>query len=703
MLEPRRLAARAAATRMATLLGEPVGGRVGYQVRHEGRHSAATRILVVTEGILTRMLQDDPALDGTGLVIFDEFHERSLVGDTGLALTVATGALLGATRRILVMSATIDDAAVAAVLGDAPVVTSEGRRFPVTTSHHPARAGERLEHQVARVVRDALTAEPGSLLVFLPGTAEIRRTADLLRDLPREIEVHPLYGALLTAQQDAAIAPALPGRRKVVLATNIAETSLTIEGIRVVVDGGWRRAARFSPRTGMTRLETVRISHASAEQRRGRAGRLEPGACYRCWGAAEEQSMSSFDRPEVLEADLAPLALDLAVAGFDDPTALPWLDPPPDAAFQQARELLTLLGAFDDSGRLTAHGRAMANLGTQPRFAHLLLRAREDGPASLHRAAALVALLEERDILRGGHGPPPSDLTLRLDAVERDLDPALLGGAEVDRGTLRRVRELAAEWRRRLGASPHSSVDLTEADDAGLLLAWAFPDRVAQQRGGPGRFVLRNGRGATLRADDSLARAPWLVVPHLDDEGREARIFLAAPVAIDELVRRAAEQVTTIDTIALDDQTGGVTATRRTMLGSLTISARQHAVTDADQLTTALLDGIRRRGLDVLPWTDDVIQLRQRLAFLHQRDATWPTVDEAVLLEALDLWLGPMLVGIRRLDAITPGLLRQALLTRIPASLVARLDALAPERFEVPTGSRIAIDYSDPAQPVLAV
>ncbi len=703
MLEPRRLAARAAAAHMAHLLGERVGERVGYQVRHDGRHSADTRILVVTEGILTRMLQDDPALDRVGLVIFDEFHERSLIGDTGLALTVATRDLLGLTRRILVMSATIDGAAVSGLLGDAPVITSEGRRFPVVTSHHPARAGERLEAQVARVVRDALSAEPGSLLVFLPGTAEIRRTAELLRDLPPTIEVHPLHGALPADQQDAAIAPAPPGRRKVVLATNIAETSLTIEGIRVVVDGGWHRMPRFSPRTGMTRLDTVRISRASAEQRRGRAGRLEPGACYRCWSAAEEQGMAAFDPPEIVAADLAPLALDLAAAGFDDPTLLPWLDPPPAAAFRQARDLLTLLGALDTAGHLTPHGRAMADLGTHPRFAHLLLRAREDGAASLQRAAALVALLEERDMLRGEQGPPPSDLTLRLDAVERDLDPTQLGGAAVDHAALRRVRDGAAAWRRRVDPRTAHLVDPTAAEDAGLLLAWAFPDRVAQQRGGAGRFVLRNGRGATLRATDPLAQAPWLVVPHLDDEGREARIYLAAPVAIDALVQRAAEQVITVETVALDERTGGVTATRRTMLGHLTISARQHAVTDGEQCIVALLDGIRARGLEVLPWTPELIRLRQRLAFLQRHDATWPTVDDGPLLATLDGWLGPMLAGIRRLDAITPDLLRQALLARIPPAFAARLDVLAPERFEVPTGSRIAIDYDDPDHPVLAV
>ena len=702
MLEPRRLAARAAAARMAFLLGERVGETVGYRIRLDSRVGPRTRIEVVTEGILTRRLQEDPALEGVGAVLFDEFHERSLVADTGLALTLASRALLRDDLRVLVMSATLDGDAVAKLLDDAPIIRSEGRAYPVTTQYRPVAAGMRLEGHVAQVVREALTTETGSVLVFLPGAGEIRRVEGMLASgLPAKVSVHSLYGTLPPQQQDAAIAPAPTGHRKVVLATSIAETSLTIEGISVVVDGGLMRIPRFSPRTGMTRLDTVRVSRASADQRRGRAGRLEPGSCWRCWSMADDAGLVPYTRPEMLDADLAPLALELAAAGFPDPSELRWLDPPPASAVVQGRDLLTLLGALDDQGRLTPHGRAMAALGTHPRLAHLLLRAREHNPASARRAAALAALLEERDILRGEGGPPPADITLRLDLIERTGDAAAVGAATVDRQGLGRVRDLAQEWCRRLEVPARG--DAHDADDAGLLLALAYPDRVAQRRDVPGRFLLRNGRGATLPVTDPLAHLPWLVAAQVDDSGRDGRILLGAELDPAELMVHAAEQVTTNNEIRWDDVSRSVAARRRTTLGALVFGDSALALPDAGLVQAALLEGIRRHGLDALPWREPQRVLRQRLAFAHTLDQSWPDVSDGALLASLEEWLGPHVGGIKKLDDVARVDLGAALLDRLSWEQRRMLDTVAPERIEVPSGSRIAVDYADPLAPVLAV
>ena len=714
MLEPRRLATRAAAQRMATTRRERVGETVGYRVRLDTRVGPRTRIEVVTEGILTRMLQDDPALTGTGLVIFDEFHERSLVADTGLALTLAAADLLRPDLRVLVMSATLDGAAVASLLGDAPLLTSEARAFPVVTRHQPPAAGQWIEQHVVRVVREALTGESGSILVFLPGAAEIRRVADLLASgpLPAATTVHALYGALSLEAQDAAIAPAPTGGRKVVLATSIAETSLTIDGIRVVIDSGLMRIPRFSPRTGMTRLETVRVTRVSADQRRGRAGRVGPGTCIRCWSAAEEAGLVPSTRAEILDADLASLALDLASAGCADPAELRWLDPPPAAAFGQARELLALLGAIDRHGQLTAHGRAMAALGTHPRLAHMLVRAGEDGPASTARAAALVALLEERDVLRGEGGPPPADVQLRLDAVARDVDPVMLAGATIDRGAIDRVRDVAAEWRKRLGEMGEGrreargekrEVRSESGEDVGLLLALAYPDRVAQRRGAAGRFLLRNGRGATLPASDPLAQAEWIVAAQLDDSGRESRIFLAAALDPAELLAHAAEQVETFEEIRWNDATQSVVARRRTLLGALVLAESALTKPDPEQIGATLLEGIRRSGIAALPWNDTGRGVRQRLAFLHAHDTSWPDVGDDFLAATLEEWLAPRLAGCRSLAHLAEVDLGEALLGLLPWAQRRAFAELAPERIEVPSGSSIALDYADPEAPVLAV
>lgn len=702
MLEPRRLATRAAARQMASLLGERVGERVGYRMRGESRVGPRTRIEVVTEGILTRMLQHDPGLDGIGVVIFDEFHERSLVADTGLALTLATAELFRDDLRLVVMSATLDGAAVAELLGGAPLLESAGRAFPVETRHAPARQGVRLEAHVAQVIRETIATEPGSILVFLPGAGEIRRVEALLRDgaLPAGVRVAPLYGMLEGRAQDAAIAPAAPGERKIVLATSIAETSLTIDGIRVVIDGGLMRIPRFSPGTGMTRLDTVRVSRASADQRRGRAGRLSAGICIRCWGAAEEAGLVPTTRAEILDSDLAPLALDLASAGFPDPAALRWMDPPPHAAFQQGRELLTLLGALGPDGALTSHGQEMANLGTHPRLGHLLLRAREASAATAARAAALVALLEERDPLRGEGGPPPSDIALRLDLIQREGKGSVGQlGVSVDHGALQRLIAGAATWRSRMDSPSPNAEDW----DDGVLVALAYPERVARQRGGPGRFVMRNGRGVTLPISDPLAHLPWLAIAALDDAGREGRVQLAAPLELDALLAHAGEQVETVDEVGWDDATAAVLARRQRRLGALVLAEQPLRDVDPAVVQGALLEGIRARGVQALPWTDEASMLRERLAFLHHLDPAWPEVSDAALLDTLAEWLGPQLIGLRRLAAIEGAMLVEGLRMRCGWERRQSLDLLAPERITVPSGSQIRIDYADPEAPVLAV
>ncbi len=702
MLEPRRLATRAAARHMAALLGERVGERVGYRMRGESRVGPRTRIEVVTEGVLTRMLQQDPALEGVGIVIFDEFHERSLVADTGLALTLAAAELFREDLRLLVMSATLDGAAVAAMLGNAPLLESAGRAYPVETRHATPPHGVRPEAHVARVIRETLAHEEGSLLVFLPGAGEIRRVEAFLHEsaLPPDVRVTPLHGMLESAAQDAAIAPSPPGERKVVLATSIAETSLTIDGIRVVIDSGWMRIPRFSPRTGMTRLDTVRVSRASADQRRGRAGRLSPGICVRCWGVAEEAGLVPSTRAEILDSDLAPLALDLASAGFADPDALRWLDPPPAAAFRQGRELLTLLGALDATGALTVHGSEMATLGTHPRLAHLLLRVRDASAATATRAAALVALLDERDPLRGDGMAPPADVALRLDLVARGgRGGAGQLGVSVDHGALQRVVTGAAGWRTRVAGFSTSREEWGD----GLLVALAYPERVARQRGGPGRFVMRNGRGATLPITDPLAHAPWLAIAALDDTGRDGRIYLAAALDLDELLLHAGEQVEIVDEVVWDDAADAVVARRQHRLGAHVLREQPLRDVDSGRVQSALLDVIAQRGIDALPWSEDATALRQRIAFLHTVDATWPDVSDEALQAMLGTWLGPQLVAVRRIAAIPPHALIEGLWSLCGWEQRQQLAALAPERIEVPTGSLIRIDYSDPAAPVLAV
>ena len=698
MLEPRRLAARAAAAHMARLRGEAVGGTVGYRVRMETRVGPATRIEVVTEGVLTRMLQSDPALEGVGLVVFDEFHERSLHADLGLALTLQSRALLRDDLRLLVMSATLDGAPVAALLGGAPVVTSEGRSFPVDVRYLPNRVEGRMEPAVARTVRQAVESSGGDVLVFLPGAAEIHRVEEILRDadFPPSVRVMPLYGNLPQPAQDEAIAPSPPGRRKVVLATSIAETSLTIEGVRVVVDSGLMRVPRFSPRTGMTRLETVAVSRASAEQRCGRAGRVAPGVCWRMWPEHAQAGLVPHGTPEILDADLAPLALELAAWGVADPADLAWLDPPPPAAFAQARELLAELGALDPAGAVTPHGRRMAALPLHPRLAHMALRAREMGIGGL--ACDLAALLSERDVFRRGDGPPDADLRLRLEAL-RDAAAGRRARGPADAGALRRVAAEAREWRRRLGVRGEDG----EADSAGPLLALAYPDRIGQRRAGkPGRYLLRNGRGAALGEGDPLAASPYLVAAELDGTGRESRVYLAAPLELDEIERHFAEQVETEAAVAWDADARGVRARRRERLGALTLREAPLADPDPDLVAAALLEGIAAAGIDALPWSKGARQLRERIGFLHRHDPSWQDVSDAALLGSLAAWLGPYLYGMTRWDEVQRLDLGEILLGMLGWERRTALDAQAPSHLEVPSGSRIPIDYADADAPVLA-
>lgn len=700
MLEPRRLATRAAAHRMAQLLGEPIGGMVGYRIRGESKVGPRTRIEVVTEGILTRRLQRDPTLEGVGVIIFDEFHERSLDADLGLALTLRTRELVRDDLRVLVMSATLDGQAVAALLGGAPTVTSEGRAFPVETRYRSPRKDARFESGVVAAILEALQNDSGDMLVFLPGAGEIHRLSAALadRDLGNTL-VLPLFGALTPDAQDLAIRPDAHGRRKIVLSTSIAETSLTIEGVRVVVDAGFSRVPRFSPRTGMTRLETIRVSRASADQRRGRAGRLGPGACYRLWSEHEDAHLIARTPPEITSADLAPLALDLAAAGVSDPSELRWLDTPSSSAFAQATELLRELGALDERGRVTPRGLEMHALPVHPRLSHMLLGARALNAA--HLACDVAALLSERDVLRSTGMPIDADVAIRVDLLRRGPGAVVPAGAEVDRDGLRRVRTESDRLARQLRASTDAP---TALDSLGVLLALAYPDRVAQRRAGTrARFVLRNGRGAELQGAQSLANSPYLVAVELDDQRPESRVFLAAPIAIDEIRKAFGDQIIAEDVVAFDDETLMVLARSRERLGAIVLRDVASRDPDPQAISRALLAAVERRGVASLPWSDSATRLRARMTFVAAHFDGWPPVTDEALASRLGEWLGPALGDVRRWSDIERVDLGAALSSLLDWKQRRELDELAPTHLAVPSGSRIPVDYSDPAQPVLAV
>jgi len=705
MLEPRRLAARAAAERLASELGEAVGETVGYRIRLDSKVGPRTRIEVVTEGILTRRLQDDPALEGVGLVIFDEFHERSLDADLALALTLNGRALLRDTPlRVLPMSATLEGERLAALLGEAPVVRSEGRMFPVAVRWgRPFQSGERLEPRVLQTVLQALDEEGGSLLVFLPGQAEIRRLHEQLSEAlagRSEILLCPLHGELDLSAQRAAIEPAPAGRRKVVLATNIAETSLTIDGVRVVVDAGLARVPRFDPGSGMTRLDTQRISRASATQRAGRAGRLEPGVCYRLWSQAQHEQLAAHDSAEILAADLAGLALQLARWGVT-PAELAWLDAPPAAAFAQARELLARLGALNPNGSLSAHGLAMAGLPAHPRIAHLLLRGQALGLGAL--ACEVAALLGERDILRGAG----ADLHSRL---------VLLSGAEKAgrgaQGGVQRARQLARQYRGLLPKGAQEAVaDPGHPRWLGALLAFAYPDRIAcQRRPGGGEYRLANGRAALFAEPDALMKHAWLVVAELGSRQgqREERIYLAAdldPALLDGVL---AEQVTVRDELDWDEREGVLRTERQRRIGELVLERQALLELDEAARSRALVALVRRKGLELLPWTPELRQWQARVALLRRLDlaeqgeSAWPDLSDAALLASLEDWLAPYLGRVSRLSHFAALDLPGILAALLPWPLPQRLDELAPAAIAVPSGSRIRLDYAEDP-PVLAV
>jgi ATP-dependent helicase HrpB len=717
MLEPRRIAARAVAERMAATLGERSGNRVGFRTRLESRVGPRTRLEVVTEGILTRMLQQDPALEGVSCVVFDEFHERSLQADLGLALALECQRHLRPDLRLLVMSATLDGESLVQVMGDATLLHSVGRMFEVGIVHVAAPAGTpanfipsrgpALAAWVAGRIVAALEAHDGDLLAFLPGAAEIRRVIETLGErLPRDrCALLPLYGDLSSEDQDAVLRPDAQGRRKVIVATNIAETSLTIDGVRIVVDSGLERRNRFDPATGMSRLETLRISRASAEQRRGRAGRTAPGTCYRLWSESTHAGLLPQAPPEILEADLAPLALELACWGAEDASVLSWVDPPPAAALSQARALLQRLEALDDLGRVTPVGRQMAALGVHPRLAHLVLRAAGLGLTSL--GCAMAALLSERDPLRSRSGPADPDLRSRLDALRGRPLPH---SHTADRGALARIDRVTKQIERQAAQLPAPAANRSEAIDesaaAGLLLAFAYPDRIGRSRGsGSGRYLLAGGRGAALPGPSALARSDYLVVAALDAGDREARIQLAAPLDASLLEQHFGALVVETTRVEWDPRSESVAASRQRRLGDLVIEEAplRGNVVGASQ---AMIEGIRALGLSCLPWTRELTQWRARVAFARANDAqgpkTWPDVTDAALLRTLENWLGPWLDGITRREHLARVDLRGALQGMLEWSAQRRLDTFAPTHLPVPSGSRIAIDYSSGA-PTLSV
>lgn len=685
MLEPRRLAARAAARFMAGLLKEKIGDTVGYRIRQDTRVGPKTRIEVITEGVLTRMLQADPALDGVGAVILDEFHERSLQADLGLALLLQSQALLRPDLRILIMSATLDAEPVAALLGGVPVLVSEGRQFPVETHYLEPRSGQRNEDAVIAAVHQAVADHEGDILVFLPGAGEIRRTAAGLHRLALgdNIRIAPLYGNLSQQAQDEAIAPSPAGCRKIVLATSIAQTSLTVEGVRIIVDSGLMRVPRFSPKTGMTRLETVAVSRAAADQRRGRAGRLGPGVCYRLWSAREDSRLAAQTVPEILEADLASLVLELAVWGVKDAAELLWLDAPPLPAFAQARELLIQLGALASNGLVTPHGRQMAEAGIHPRLAHMIIKAKDRGLGEL--ACELAAILTGRDAYSVANAFTDADLRHRVEAL----------GSRDYHQVLREANHLKKEF----GILPAGKKN---PEDTGLLLALAFPDRVAQRRDN-GRYLMQSGRGAMLAGEQSLRNELYIVAAELDDQGTDSRIFLAAPVALAAIKNIFADQIEGIAIVEWENEAQAVRARQQERLGALVLKEHPLANPNPADVLAALLRGIASQGLGILPWTRPAVQLCQRIRFMHELEAAWPDVSETQLLLTLDEWLAPYIYGmssrseLQRLNLVS---VLEDLLTWEQRRI---LDEAAPAYITVPSGRRIPVDYHDPGNPVLAV
>lgn len=688
MLEPRRVAARAAASRMASLLGEEPGQTVGYTVRQDSRVGRDTRIIVLTEALLTRRLQEDPELSGVGLVIFDEFHERSLNADLGLALALEAQDALNPSLKLLVMSATLDGTRIAKLMGEAPVVRSEGRMYPVETRHAPLPAGQRLENHVTATILRACRETEGGILAFLPGEGEIRTVERLLREADLgPVALSPLYGNLAPDVQDSAIRPRTDSLRKIVLATAIAETSLTIEDVRVVVDSGLQRLARYNPATGMTQLVTQRLSQASADQRRGRAGRVAPGICYRLWAEEETRALAPFTPAEILTSDLAPFALELAAWGEQDPARLRLLDQPPKGTWAEARELLRELDLIDADNRITPHGRKCLAFGAHPRLAHMMLAARIMDLGAT--AAALAAILAERDITRSRD----TDLRTRLEIFAGKAD------ATTDRGALARAREQARLWSRTLG----DTGGRIQPAMAGRLAALAYPERVARRRG-PASFRMASGRGALLPETDPLANEPFLAIAALDGAGANARVFQAAPITLADIEELFAPHLQTLRRVEWNDRERAVTAREERSLQALVLSERPLHKPPSDLVTAAVLQGIRAQGLACLPWEPGTTSLRDRLRFIRSTEpnADWPDMGDEALLQSLETWLAPFLDGITRASDFHRIDVQAALEALLSWEQRKRLDAMAPEAIEVPSGSRIRIDYGT-HEPVLAV
>ncbi len=724
VLEPRRIAARASAERMAHTLGEKVGDTVGYRVRFGSKVSRATRIEVVTEGIFSRQILGDPELNGVAAVLFDEFHERSLDADLGLALARDAQTGLREDLRILVMSATLDGARVGKLLGEAPVVASEGRAFPVETRYLGRKADAQLERQMADAIATALRADPGSVLAFLPGAAEIRRTQNFLAERIHDatIEIVPLFGALDASVQDRAIAPPPKGHRKVVLATSIAETSLTIEGVRIVVDSGLARVPRYEPDIALTRLETVRASRAAVDQRRGRAGRTEPGVCYRLWDEPQTASLAAYTQPEILSADLSSLVLDLAQWGVTDPVSLAFLDSPPAPALKEARELLRELGALDADGRITDEGRSLRALALPPRLARMIVDSHRLRAG--RTAADIAAVLTER-----GLGGDHVDLDVRLDGFRRDrsqraeaarnqaqrwaaqvasTSPSPLAGSEASEARSRgRGGGATTAISRRAPPTPNPSPQGGGELSNGVMLAFAFPDRVAKNRGN-GSFVLANGRGAALEPTAALSRASYIAVAELTGTAMQGRILLAAPITQAEIEARFADQIETADEIFFDRASMALRARRRKALHAIMLSEAPLALEPSEETARILSDGLIAAGLDQLPWSKPTKQWRDRVMFLRaaegaSSDNPWPDLSDDALKAQRETWLVPALLDKTSLKSFSASDLSDALHALLPWSLRARLDKEAPTHFEAPTGTQLAIDYEAEQGPTIAV
>lgn len=684
MLEPRRIAARASADRMAQTLSEKAGETVGYRVRFGSNISRKTRIEVVTEGIFARQILDDPELSGVAAVLFDEFHERSLDADMGLALARDAQHGLREDLRILVMSATLDGARVAKLLGDAPVVESEGRAFPVETHYLGRKVDMQIERQMADAIAAALRADAGSVLAFLPGAAEIRRTQTFLseRITDSNIDIVPLFGALDAGVQDRAIAPAPKGQRKVVLATSIAETSLTIEGVRIVVDSGLARVPRYEPDIGLTRLETVRVSRAAADQRLGRAGRTESGVCYRLWDEPQTASFEAYTRPEILSADLSSLVLDLAEWGVTDPSPLAFLDPPPGPALNEARSLLRELDALDDEGRITQEGKSLRALALPPRLARMIVDSHRLG--SGEDAAMIAAILTER-----GLGGDSVDLDTRLENFRRDRSQRAQS-----------ARQMALRWVEQVASSlPGGEQRLS----TGAILALAFPDRVARNRG-KASFTLANGRGANVDMASALAREPYIAVAELTGTAANGRILLAAPITQDEIEAEFYDHLEVVDEITFDKTAMALRARRRKRLHALILSEQPLPVMPSAETARIFADGLVSTGLDRLPWSKPLKQWRDRVMFLRATAPDeWPDLSDAALSADVENWLVPALFDKISLAGFSASDLSDALMTKLPWDMRARLDREAPTHFEAPTGTSLPIDYEAEQGPTIAV